>query len=191
MPRRQPTYRAKLKPIKVEGLDKVLKNLDKYLKRGMTNRGSVINATARGLVLSAYAIRVDTEKTSPTTPVDLGNLRASFFIVSAYGGVEDDPLKLSGTFRNRLFTKMQMKASEMKAQHSAVVGACQAEALSQRGEPFVLLGYSANYALWVHEMLGADFKERTPAAGAQWFQKAIYRNRKKILEIVKDNAQIS
>lgn len=178
------SYTAKLTNVSVEGLDKVLANLNKQLKK-------VKNATAKGLVLAAILVREDTEKTAPATPVDLGNLRASWFIVSSYGGIEADPLGLSGTFKNKPFTKMQIKASEMRAQHAAVISTCQSEALSKKGEPIVLMGYSANYALYVHEMLGADFTERTPKAGEQWFQKAIYRNRKRIYEVVKDNAQIS
>jgi hypothetical protein len=69
----------------------------------------------------------------------------------------------------------------------------------------LIMGFSSNYALWVHEMVGADFssprwrykkgKKRywyTPrqGAGAKFLEAAIKRNKDKILEIIRKNAQI-
>ena len=62
----------------------------------------------------------------------------------------------------------------------------------------VMMGYSANYSGWVHEMIGANFnpknrkgkKRRRAGAGAKWLESAIKNNRAKIVQIVKDNAKV-
>lgn len=41
--------------------------------------------TIQGLILAAIEIRRDMENTDPKIPVDTGNLRASFFVVSSKG----------------------------------------------------------------------------------------------------------
>jgi len=46
----------------------------------------------------------------------------------------------------------------------------------------IMFGYSANYALWVHEMIGAHFKRE--GAGAHWFRAAIERNHDVIMQIL-------
>ena len=52
----------------------------------------------------------------------------------------------------------------------------------------VLMGFTANYAVWVHEMVDAVFKR--PGAGAKFFEYALKRNKQKILEIIRNNARI-
>lgn len=70
----------------------------------------------------------------------------------------------------------------------------------------VLFGFFAEYALWVHEMIGADFKSTRkrygpgegkgrvytprPGAGAKFFESSIKRNKDKILDIIRQNAKI-
>lgn len=64
----------------------------------------------------------------------------------------------------------------------------------------VVLGFTANYALWVHEMVDADFtsvrtrrgKEYKPreGAGAKFMEAALNRNHDKILEIIHQYAKI-
>lgn len=69
-----------------------------------------------------------------------------------------------------------------------------------------IFGFFANYALWVHEMVGADFtstrtrygpgkgkkREYTPreGAGAKFFETALIRNAPRILEIIRNRAKI-
>ena len=68
------------------------------------------------------------------------------------------------------------------------------------------IGYSANYAAFVHENVGARFFGRKPVkrkkgkkslfpggrpdSGAQWFAAALIRNHKEILKIIEENAKI-
>ena len=61
----------------------------------------------------------------------------------------------------------------------------------------IRFGYSANYALYVHEMLGAlregggkAINWSRPNSGAKWFQYAIQRNIKRITHIIFKNAKI-
>jgi hypothetical protein len=184
---RAPKYNvsAKIVDTKVEGLDKVMARLKKELEAVNTR------ISTRGLVLVAERIRRETETIYPLTPVDIGNLRASWFVVATMVGEVEDKLGYAGTFKNRPFKKMQYKASELRARHSAVVAASRGEVLKTRN-PMMIMGYSAPYALYVHEILhrfpNAEFKRE--GADWKWFQKAINRNIKVIFNIIKDNAQI-
>lgn len=157
----------------VHGLDQVVSNLNKELEE-------IENRSMKGLIMAAAHVRNQTEKTPPLTPVDLGNLRSSWFVVTAKSvPVGSGIHKFKGP-----------KAAQLSTDHSSTVGEGQGIVASQSTEKkkFLMMGYSANYALWVHEMLGANFKR--PGAGPKWLESAIKTNSKKIVQIVKDNAQI-
>jgi hypothetical protein len=53
----------------------------------------------------------------------------------------------------------------------------------------VIFGYSANYALYVHEMIGPVNWSR-PNSGAKWFEYAIKRNYNRILALIAGRAKI-
>jgi hypothetical protein len=177
------TYKAKLIPVEIEGLSEVLANLNKELKKVKTG-------CKKGMLTAVAEIRRDTERTYPKTPVDIGNLRASWFTVSA-DGIEPDPLGVSGQFKNRPFKKMQIKASDMSGQHSAVVSSAQADAISESksNKEVVIFGYSASYAFFVHEMIYAENWSRDES-GPKWLEYSLKRNSNLIIDIVKNNAKI-
>lgn len=185
MARRVSSYNVRLRPFptKVEGLDTVIANLNKAIK-GVKVR------TARGMVLAANMIRIETENIVPLTPVDTGNLRASWLVVTAEG-LQPDPLGYSGKFKNKLFKKMQYKASEIKAQHSAIIGEC-LSTVSGNKDPMVIFGYSANYAAWVHEMLEKhpDVNWSREGSGGKWLEAAVKRNSKIIVQIIANESMI-
>ena len=57
----------------------------------------------------------------------------------------------------------------------------------------IVFGFTANYAAYVHEMVGGEggaINWSRPGSGAKWFQAALGRNRKKILSIIQANASI-
>jgi len=54
--------------------------------------------------------------------------------------------------------------------------------------PAVIFGFSANYAVYVHELLGAHF--RRPGAGPKFLQAHIRRTKERTLRIIGDNARI-
>jgi len=61
------------------------------------------------------------------------------------------------------------------------------------GNNGVLMGFSANYALWVHEMIEPinwTQSDKSPAPGAKFFQAAINRNRETILQILADHTKV-
>jgi len=57
----------------------------------------------------------------------------------------------------------------------------------------VICGFYANYALFVHEMVdkGKKINWTRPGSGPKFFEYAIKRNTKKIMEIIRRNAQLS
>lgn len=61
-------------------------------------------------------------------------------------------------------------------------------------DPYVIFGYSANYAAAVHEMLtsplGKPINWSRPGSGPRWFEASIKRNALAVLHIVKKYAQI-
>ncbi len=53
---------------------------------------------------------------------------------------------------------------------------------------YIIFGFNAAYAWWVHEMVGANFKR--PGAGAKFMEAAIKRNSTRMLEIIRAHASI-
>lgn len=57
----------------------------------------------------------------------------------------------------------------------------------------VVMGFNANYAIFVHENVddsGKRINWKRPGSGAKFFEKALYRNRERILEIIRKHAKI-
>lgn len=54
----------------------------------------------------------------------------------------------------------------------------------------VTFGFSANYALWVHEMIGPNVKWSKPGSGPKFLESAINRNHDTIFQILQDNLKI-
>lgn len=63
------------------------------------------------------------------------------------------------------------------------------EPLKAAKGPAVLMGFNANYAVYVHEMIGAIFQR--PGAGPKFFQSSLRRNSEKIISIIKADAEIA
>lgn len=174
------------------GIDEVMRKLNKEVDK-------IKERTLKGLILAAIEIRRSMEDTSPKIPVDLGNLRASWFVVTGTGeGNESKP-----SFKGK-------QASELAGDHSMVLG--ESKSFCKEFDiPFLVMGFTANYAIFVHENVGANFKgnvgkikytkggkitastkkyTRREGAGAKFFESALNRNHKRIVEIIKLNAKI-
>lgn len=139
------TYQAK----HLKGLDNVLSKLKK-------ETDAIPGKTLKGLIRAAIIVRRDMEQTEPKIPVDTGNLRSSYFLVTSNGDTMDGV--------NPGIPKQ------------AVPG------------PYVALGFSANYAVKVHEAVNITFKR--PGSGAKFLESALDRNTNSILEMIKKEAQI-
>ena len=62
-----------------------------------------------------------------------------------------------------------------------------------KGMPGLLIGFSANYAVFVHEMVdkgGTVTNWNRPGSGPKFLQQALTRNEKLILQTIRDNAYI-
>lgn len=147
----------------LSGTRQVLHNLNREVQK-------IKNRSMAGLIEAAIFIRRESE---PLTPVDLGNLRASFFIVSSSGGGE------AGT--NPSFTGDN--TAELASAHAATV-AHATSIVSGKKIPIVVLGYGANYAVFVHEDLEMKFKR--PGAQAKFLESVIKANEDKIVQIIGD-----
>jgi hypothetical protein len=149
-----------------------MKNLNKEIK-GIEGR------TMKGMIEAILPIRHDMEHTPPLIPVDTGNLRSSFFTVTSEGSVSHG---MSPSFKGKDSTKLTSNHATIK---TTVAG--RAKAAARKG-PVVALGFSANYALAIHEGCGRHF--RRPGAGAGFFIQAIKRNKGNVLDAIRRNARV-
>jgi hypothetical protein len=151
------------------------KNLNKELE-GIKNR------SMKGLIMAAAFIRNETEKTAPLTPVDYGNLRASWFVATAKGAVGTQG---PATFKGPKGGEVAMQKASAIAEGQGTMAA-----MTTNNKKFLIMGYGANYAGFVHEFIPGMVTFKRPGAKEKWLQEHIYKNRNKIVQIVKDNAQI-
>jgi len=154
---------------RVRGLDRYVRRLNKEIKK-------IEGATLAGLISAGIIIIRSTERDSPVTPVDTGNLRASRFMVTG------SEVKFGS--RPRFKTE---NADRLRAEHKATTQGNMALAKMMK-RPVVILGYSAYYAAYVHEAVGVQFKRS--GSGAKFFQSSIRKNTSKILEAIKKEVQI-
>jgi len=151
------------------GINKVMKNLNLEIGK-MKIRGTT------GLIESSIVIRRDMDKRPPLIPVDLGNLRASWF--TTIGSRQPDP---GGNFIGK-------GSGKLRGNHTGVVASASAKA-SSFIFPVIIMGFSANYSVFIHEM---DFKKgNRPGSGPKFFESSLKRNTKVILTILKKNIKRS
>jgi hypothetical protein len=144
----------------LKGIDNVMRNINKEFSK-MKTKGTT------GMIKAAIVIRRDMDKTPPLIPVDLGNLRFSWFITTGR------PVVPGGNFKGE-------PANKMSGDHSKVVTDASARA---KAVPFpaLIMGLSANYALAIHEKQ-ADFKR--PGSGRKFFESALKRNQNTMLQLI-------
>jgi hypothetical protein len=170
-------YAKKYPNTHIRGFEQVMNNLNAELSK-------MHYKSVRGAVNAVAFIRNDTEKTPYITPLDKGNLRASWFCVSREGA-EPDPIGKSGHFRK---LGNRWSVAQFQSWHSDAK--MEAKALT-KGMPdvdLVVFGYSVIYAMWAHEMFGKHFKR--PSSGPKWFQDSMDRNQKKILQIIRETLKM-
>lgn len=160
---------------KKSGLHTVLSNLNKEIA-GIKGR------TLKGLIRAQIQIRRDMDKVSPTIPVDKGNLRASYYVVTS-GGKSQQAAAIVTHFKGD-------DASKMSGDHSAEMGRAKAIAdhFTSTGRVALVMGFSASYAWFVHEKVDAHFKRG--GAGAKFMEAHIKNNYNKILSTVRKEAKV-
>lgn len=155
----------------IKGIDKVLSNLNKEIQ-------AIQERSLKGLIIAGAEVLNDVDKTSPLIPVDLGNLRSSRFLVSKIGTQNASP-----SFKND-----RGDAAQLSYDHAQAVADARS-AISGIRMPVVILGYSANYSIPVHEREDVKNWSR-PGSGPKFLEASLKRNKAKILQTIKDNAKI-
>ena len=153
-----------------------LTGLEDVLKKLKAETDKIEGKTLKGLIRAGIIVRRDMEKTAPVIPVDLGNLRSSFFMVTSEGGIKITGGSFTGP-----------EAAQIAAQHSAVISSVRTGKIVVSG-PYVVLGFSANYAAKVHEAVNVKFQR--PGSGAKFLESALDRNTKDILEVIRKEAML-
>jgi hypothetical protein len=165
---------------KLRGLDKVTVNLQKKVM-------AIEGLTARGLLEAVSFLREQMDYVSPTIPVDVGNLRASWFITTK--GSKGEGILFAGKSQSESFKGNPTVIGQLEQSRNQALKAAKEQLKDVKiGIGF---GFSAYYAAYVHEMLGEDIAWTREGSGAKWFQAAIKREKQTMLMIIKDNAQIS
>jgi len=156
--------------IHTKGLDEVVKNLNVEIKQ-------IEGRTLQGLIRAGLMVLRSVEKYPPLTPVDLGNLRASRFLITSNGSV--------GMGRNPTFNGPD--AGQIAGDHGNAIS--YAESLAKSKKPSVALGFAARYATAVHEKTGIVNWSR-PGSGAKFFEKAIDANVQNMIKVIQEEVKI-
>lgn len=161
---------------KVKGLETVMVNLNKEVKQ-------IKGRTPKGMLKGAIAVRRHMSTNSPKIPVDLGNLKASWFItVTGHA-----PRNASPSFKGTTPSERKRKV-KLIADHRSVVSASNATVKAQK-DPGLIMGFTANYALPVHERYGAVNWSKK-GSGPGFFVSALKAKQKEILEHITNEAKI-
>lgn len=180
----------------LKGLGNVLKNMN-ILIDTMEERN------IKGMIKATILVRRSMEKESPKIPIDTGNLRASWFVVTSQGKIASGK---SPNFKGEKANIATSDHNESKGRNKFIAQAS--------GMPGIIMGFSANYAFFVHEMVGvSDIRTgkgkeqisplsktqrssfgvarfRRPGSGPKFLEAAIKRNAGKILKVIADESRI-
>jgi len=171
----------------LKGLSAVLKNLNKAIQ-------GIELYTKEGLTEAALVVKRDSIK---GTPIDLGNLRNSAFIMVTDSNTDNpSPLfrqesyvtvrvskwgKEGRSDRKRIKKSSGEEVQKLSKDHSIAIA--QANGIVQAGKHRfnAIVGYSANYALWVHEM---PSHYNFNSGSNKFLEKALLKNKNRILQIL-------
>lgn len=151
--------------IRLEGTENIMRNLQHAADK---IEGKL---TMKGLIEAGIIIRRDMD---PLIPIDTGNLRASWFTVTAHTNTGE------GRFKGE-------NAAQEKSRHEQAKAAGKALATAHR-KPIMLMGFSASYAIPVHERPGVTFRKKS--AEPKFFEKSLNRTKDQVLHTLQQNAKI-
>lgn len=184
---RQLKYKTLFPNTGVYGFEELMDNLNLKIKE-------ITNSSMKGLIESAALIRRDTERSSPKTPVDLGNLRASWFTVTARGKLPDDSWNtgfrnFKADKRHKSMVRLSGTSAQMATDRANAISEMTAKAKTSAslGANILIMGYSARYAVYVHENIDPGIKWTRALSGPKWFENSVKRNSGRILKIIQDN----
>jgi len=157
---------AGVKKQTLSGLSEVLRRLNKEIE-------DIELHTREGLTEAALVVKADSVR---KTPIDLGNLRNSAFILVTDGQADNTSPSFVG--------KDAGKASD---DHSKAIAEARRIVGKGKYRFNAIVGYTANYALWVHEMPSHfNFNSGTN----KFLEKALLKNKNRILKILVKHARL-
>lgn len=170
----------------VKGLDKVLKNLNREIKKIKKN-------SVKGLLAAGLFIKGESQK---QTPVVTSNLRNSAFVTVTGGTLISNP-----SFSGKDSGKIMARHSLVSAQQKILSDSARA--------PQARIGYSAFYAPYVHENpragktggvsprgtvykpgKGSTRQMYSTVGNWKFLEKPLMENKKRILEIIRSKVRI-
>ena len=142
-----------------------------------------------GMINAARVVDRDANKYGdPTVPLDIGNLRASFFITTILGIKKGLAPKFMIEKGGSKLTPQQF--AELEAHHTMSVNTASTE-VHTAANLTLIMGYGANYAIWVHEMTDPSINWTDGGSGPKWFEKSLKVNRDTMLKLIGNSARIT
>ena len=163
--------------IKWKGLGNIKKNIDRVMVK-------VEGESLAGLIEAYRIVKKDAENLAP---VDTKNLKSSSFLLWGGGktaGVSggDTSAKFRDLGRNRKPQKGVIRKRELD--HKRAIQSIKSERARTKN-PFAVVGFSARYAIFVHERLG----NRHIKGQAKFLEHAVNMNKSKIKTIMKKHVK--
>jgi len=149
--------------VTLKGEKEVLNNFKKETKK-------ILKDSKEGLIMVGLLIKASSMR---RTPIDLGNLRASHYVVWDKGE-DSDPMFVS--------TDSPMQDRELVKDHQLMIQSGRGTV----GKKGVQVGVSANYAIYVHE----DLEANHTVGEAKFFSKAIAEITPQVLKTIRDKAKV-
>jgi len=166
------------KPVK--GINEIINNLNRQI-------GRIKDRTLQGLIRVQAKIYQDMDHVPPKIPVEYGNLRKSYFVVTSKGTIYRG--------ESPSFTDERGFQSRLLVDHSFALLDSRLEAvrIGQTKGPCVVLGFSAWYAPYVHEMYNSKSGEpivwSREGSGPGFWRAAIGKNWNFALKTVAEEAR--
>lgn len=139
------------------------------------------NASKKGLIKGGLLVLRESQK---TVPVDLGNLRASGYVLwdSSSSGTKKQFRSERGKKKvpKETVTRLMNDRQKIISEHQAALR------LAAKKKVIVEIGYTAYYAVFVHEDIDA---RHTKGQRAKYLQQAIQENSRRIYRIVAQEAK--
>lgn len=162
---------------KITGIEKVMTSLNLELEK-------IKGMTAAGFIEVAILVRNDMENQVPYIPVDLGNLRASWFAVVTGTQTQYETATFTGVTPSE-----KKKAAQLTAEYSAMKSSFKEAVNASPMKPSMIMGFTANYAMPVHEKWGATNWSKA-GSGPGFFEAAMNRNENKIIRILDNKIKL-
>jgi hypothetical protein len=134
----------------------------------------VKNRSLQGLIKVQSVIHQDMDATVPKIPVDTGNMRKSYFCATSKGAI------IAG--KNPSFTNENKDVDQLIADHKSLLNYARSVAeIKGVDGAYIVLGFSAHYAKYVHELYGKSPSGKSinwtrEGSGPGFFAAAISRN---------------